>query len=287
MWSLTLQFSGWWAEDPARPTVRSTSRQRPERCEIAEDGSAVIRYDANRDVLTFVPVDGGGEPGEEGAAVVTARRGHWCLTNLHAEDSCFVENMEGGGGEFIKVPPRRRDTPIPFELARLVLAVPRGAGLVNIFGPEPPYLATAANADSAALPARVTNWPRLDERALYFRVLVALCEPQLRGGPPGAVPTVGEVIERLNGGCRPVGMTRAAVNHHIEYLANEKLRVAEWAGLTEGKRSYWKREAIVALVLRAGLVGERHLRLLPPRRVTAGQRPAPPPAPVRRPPLRR
>ncbi|MFF8955658.1 hypothetical protein [Streptomyces sp. NPDC014894] len=283
MWSLMLQFSGWWGEDPAGPTVQNTAGGRPNRCEIGEDGSAVIRYDADRDILAFAPVDAG-EPGPAGAAVVTARRGHWCLTNLHAEDSCFVENMEGGGGEFVKVPPRRRDTPIPFELARLVLAVPRGTGLVSIFGPEPPYLAAA----DTALSDRVTNWPRLDEQALYFRVLVALCEPQLRGGPPGAVPTVGEVIARLGAGRRSAEMTRAAVNHHIAYLANEKLRVAEWAGLTEGGRSYWKREAIVAMVLRAGLVCERHLRLLPPpRRVTAGQRPAPAPGPVRRPRLRR
>ncbi|MER5987660.1 hypothetical protein [Streptomyces sp. NPDC001787] len=280
-----LQFFGWWGEGPAGPAVQNSAGERPNRCEIGEDGSAVIRYDADRDILVFAPV-GAGESGTEGAAIVTARRGHWCLTNLHAKDSLFVENMEGGGGEFVKVPPRRRDTPIPFELARLVLAVPRGTGLVSVFGPEPPYL--AAVADHKTLSDRATNWPRLDEQALYFRVLVALCEPQLRGGPPGAVPTVGEVIARLSAGHRHAAMTRAAVNHHIAYLANEKLRVTEWAGLAEGRRSYWKREAIVALVLRAGLVCERHLRLLsPPRRVTAGQRPAPSSVPVRQPRRRR
>ncbi|PNE34142.1 hypothetical protein AF335_05615 [Streptomyces eurocidicus] len=199
------------------------------------------------------------------AAIVTGHAGHWCLTNLHAEDTYFIENMEHGG-EFVKVAARRRDFPVPFELARLVLPVARRIGIVNVFGPEPRYLATASASGAT------TNWPLLDERSVYFRVLVALCEPQLRGYPPGAVPTIADVISRLQETACAPAMSRAAVNHHINYLATEKLQVNEWAGVADGKRSYWKREAIVAMALRSGLVGEQHLTLLPARCGSAARR---------------
>ncbi|MFE0104619.1 hypothetical protein [Streptomyces sp. NPDC059009] len=215
--------------------------------------TTALAYDRETDSLGFAPA---AALPQGATALITAHADHWCLTNLHAEDTCFVENMEGGG-EFVKVAPRRRDLPIPFELARLVLPVARGAGLVDIFGPEPRYLAADAASRSG------TSWPQLDEGAAYFRVLVALCEPQLRGCPPGAVPTLADVIARIRDG-EPV-MSRAAVNHHINYLATQKLRVGTWAG-GNGKRSYWKREAIVAMALRSGLVDEHHLALLPRRR---------------------
>ncbi len=263
MWTVTLRFSGWILGDSARPAAAG-------HCELTEGEGAVIRYDEGADSLVFAPDTG---PHPHGLAVVTARDGHWCLTNLHAEDTYFVENMESGG-EFVKVVPRRRDIPIPFELARIVLPVPKGAGKVDVFGPEPHYLAPSSLSESAA------NWPRLDESCVYFRVLVALCEPQLRGSPPGAVPTIAEVVERLRG-CRPAyRVSRAAVNHHIDYLATHKLRVGEWAGAADGKRSYWKREAIVAMALRSGLVGEEHLKMLPNQRVTGRQAPDPLRAPV-------
>ncbi|KAB7833456.1 hypothetical protein J7W19_32430 [Streptomyces mobaraensis NBRC 13819 = DSM 40847] len=268
MGNLILQFAGWYAEDePDRPATH-------ERREIGEGDRALIRYDRRTDALSVLPADRRrGQPGS--AAVVAGHPGHWSVTNLHAEDTYFVENMERGG-EFVKVPPRRKDFPIPFELARLVLPVARRIGVVNVYGPEPSYLAAAAASDTAS------NWPRLDERSAYFRVLVALCEPQLRGYPPGAVPTTAEVIDRLRGGPRTPPMSRAAVNHHINYLATEKLQVTEWAGAADGKRSYWKREAVVAMALRSGLVDERHLGLLP-QRLSCPQRPAPPRRPVRSP----
>ncbi|MFJ3952561.1 hypothetical protein SLV14_000981 [Streptomyces sp. Je 1-4] len=264
MWNVTLQFSGWLTGDS---TPSGTAR----RHELTEDEQVVIRYDPDTDSLGFSSAT---RPQPAGVAVVTAHGDHWSLTNLHAEDTYFVENMEVGG-EFVKVAPRRQDIPIPFELARLILPVPRGTGVVNVFGPEPRFLDASFAAD------RTTNWPRLDERCLYFRVLVALCEPQLRGGPPGAVPTVMEVIARL-GGRFSQRMSRAAVNHHIDYLATHKLRVSEWAGACDGKRSYWKREAIVAMALRSGLVNEAHLELLPHRQVTGPQEPAPSSAPAPR-----
>ncbi|MEU8912085.1 hypothetical protein [Streptomyces nigrescens] len=264
MWNVTLQFSGWLTGDSA---PSGTAR----RHELTEDEQVVIRYDPDTDSLGFSSAT---RPRPAGVAVVTAHGDHWSLTNLHAEDTYFVENMEVGG-EFVKVAPRRQDIPIPFELARLILPVPRGTGVVNVFGPEPRFL------DASSAAERTTNWPRLDERCLYFRVLVALCEPQLRGSPPGAVPTVMEVITRL-GGRFSQRMSRAAVNHHIDYLATHKLRVSEWAGVSDGKRSYWKREAIVAMALRSGLVKETHLGLLPRRQVTGPQEPAPSSAPAPR-----
>ena len=53
-------------------------------------------------------------------------------------------------------------------------------------------------------------------------------------------------------------LTRAAVNHHIDYLAIEKLRVKA----PEPGRLDSKREALVAIALRYGIVRDEHRRLL-------------------------
>jgi hypothetical protein len=97
-------------------------------------------------------------------------------------------------------------------------------------------------------------------------VLVALCEPRLRDPSDGVLPGAGDIAERLRPleSCR--GLTRSAVNYHIDYLACTKLRVKQPAPDGESHRLEWKREALVSLALRFGLVRDEHLRLLPPRR---------------------
>ncbi len=109
-------------------------------------------------------------------------------------------------------------------------------------------------------------------------VLVQVPAPD--GGPPtqvvhvqpgetlrfgrGAEDCDGEIVRRLHGHERCRDLTRAAVNPHIDYLAIEKLRVKEpRPGADE--RLDTKREALVSVALRFGLVRDEHRRLLPPR----------------------
>ena len=86
--------------------------------------------------------------------------------------------------------------------------------------------------------------------------------PSARSRRRTAVP---EVVDRL----RPLpscgGLSRAAVNYHIDYLARTKLRVKDPASEAEPTRLEWKREALVSLAVRFNLVREDHLALLPRR----------------------
>jgi hypothetical protein len=108
----------------------------------------------------------------------------------------------------------------------------------------------------------------LDVTAKYFLVLVALCEPRLRDPSDGALPGAGDIAERLRPleSCR--GLTRSAVNYHIDYLAFAKLRldVGEESGADGNGRTGAKRARLASLALRFGLVREEHLALLPSRR---------------------
>ena len=131
-----------------------------------------------------------------------------------------------------------------------------------VFAPQHTYLEASPNQEPPGADATMAAFP-LDESAKYFLVLVALCEPRLRDASTVAIPSVPEVVERLQPrpDCRD--LSAAAVNSHIDYLARVKLRVKEPA--EDAGRLEWKREALVALALRFGLVGEEHLVLLPSR----------------------
>ncbi|MFD3539117.1 serine/threonine protein kinase [Streptomyces sp. NPDC058662] len=190
---------------------------------------------------------------------------HWQLSNLSTTQSYLVENPEGAG-EYLRVPPRRAGAPIPFEFSRVVLPARRDTTVsFQVFAPDHVYL----DPDGTGGPwgRRTVTAYSLDETALYFLVLVALCEPRLRDESPVAVPTTPQVVERLRNhpACRR--LTARAVSSHLDYLADEKMRIS---GPTEpgpqpGARRTGKREAIVGLALRFGLVREEHLALLPPR----------------------
>ncbi|MFF4369521.1 serine/threonine protein kinase [Streptomyces sp. NPDC001594] len=194
---------------------------------------------------------------------------HWQLSNHSPTQSYLVENPEGAG-EYLRVPPRRAGAPIPFEFSRVVLPT-RAGGAVSfqVFAPDHLYLDPPG--PGGPLTGRTVTAYSLDETATYFLVLVALCEPWLRDRSPVSVPTTPQVVERLRGhpGCGR--LTARAVSSHIDYLAEEKLRIggpAE-AGDGRGERHNGKRDAVVGLALRFGIVREEHLALLPPARAEA------------------
>jgi hypothetical protein len=171
-----------------------------------------------------------------------------------------VENPEGAG-EHVKVPPRRLDAPIPFEMSRVVIPVEGGTVRFVVFAPEHRF----AERNEPAAPEGETTTAAfsLDETAKYFLVLVALCEPRLRDAGSVALPTDPQIVERLRPlpSCRD--LTRAAVNYHLDYLAGTKLRLRE-SPPTEGSAAESRRAALVTVALRFNLVTDEHLALLPP-----------------------
>ncbi|MER7108626.1 serine/threonine protein kinase [Streptomyces sp. NPDC000229] len=190
---------------------------------------------------------------------------HWQLSNYSSTHSYLVENPEGAG-EYLRVPPRRAGAPIPFEFSRVVLPTRRDTTVsFQVFAPDHVYLDPQGTGGPRE--SRTVTAYSLDETATYFLVLVALCEPWLRDQSPVAVPTTPQVVERLRGHAACARLTPRAVTSHIDYLAEEKLRIGvpQTAGTGRGDRRNGKREAVVGLALRFGIVHEGHLALLPPR----------------------
>lgn len=195
------------------------------------------------------------------AGVVTAVEDHWVISNLSHRSTYVIENPEGGG-EFVKVAPRRIDMPVPFEFARVV--VPAGGRPADFYV----FAAQHQYADPREAPARGTDATRvafpLDETAKYFLVLVALCEPRLRDSTAHVIRTVPEILDRLAAAPAAAGLSRAAVNFHIDYLARAKLRVKKAADDQQDGKADWQRAALVSLALQFDLVRHEHLALLPP-----------------------
>ncbi|MET9607826.1 serine/threonine protein kinase [Streptomyces sp. NPDC006512] len=190
---------------------------------------------------------------------------HWQLSNHSTTHSYLVENPEGAG-EYLRVPPRRAGAPIPFEFSRVVLPTRRDTTVsFQVFAPDHVYLDPPGT--GGPWESRTVTAYSLDETATYFLVLVALCEPWLRDQSPVAVPTTPQVVERLRGHTAYARLTPRAVSSHIDYLAEEKLRTGapRSAETARGDRRNGKREAVVGLALRFGIVREEHLALLPPR----------------------
>jgi hypothetical protein len=204
---------------------------------------------------------------------------HWQLSNYSVTHSYLVENPEGAG-EYLRVSPRRIGAPIPFEFSRVVLPTRGSTVSFQVFAPDHMYLDPTTIGDRWG--TRTVTAYSLDENATYFLVLVALCEPRLRDESAVAVPTTPQVVERLAGHPDCGSLTARAVSSHIDYLAEEKLRIglppAAGTGPAsrQGARRNGKREAVVGLAVRFGLVREDHLALLPPRTpagATAGRAP--------------
>jgi hypothetical protein len=204
------------------------------------------------------------------AGRIRAQEDFWLISNLSTHQTYVVENPEGGG-EYFKVAPRRLETPVPFEFARVVLPPEQGRVGIFVFAPQHTFLDPVApgaggpDATPAAYP--------LDESAKYFLVLVALCEPRLRDNASARLPSIPDVVRRLSRLPHCQDITRSAVTFHIDYLARTKLRVRDsGAELAEG-RADWQRSALVSVALRFDLVREEHLLLLEPTGVSlAGRR---------------
>ncbi|MCL2586176.1 MAG: FHA domain-containing protein [Streptosporangiales bacterium] len=190
------------------------------------------------------------------AGVITARDDFWLISNYSANSTYAIRNPDGGG-EFIKVAPRRLDMPVPFEFADVVLPAGEDTPAFSVLAPKHTY-GDSVPGMAATAPGEptVAAFP-LDETAKYFLILVALCEPRLRDAASVVIPTVPEIIERLCEAGYP-RMSRSAVNFQIEYLARRKLRVKN----DESGKADWQRAALVSLAIRFDLVGQRHLTLL-------------------------
>jgi serine/threonine-protein kinase len=195
------------------------------------------------------------------AGEILAVEDHWRLSNFSETLALVVENPEGGG-EYLRVSPRRTSCPIPFEFSRVVFATEGLDASFQVYAPQHLYV-EATDPEWSELDGFTTiSTFSLDQEATYFLVLVALCEPRLRGESFTAVPPSRQVMERLSElpGRR---LSVRAVNFHIDYLAEQKLRVKQ---PFEEERLDGKRIAVVDTALRFGLVREEHLSLLPARR---------------------
>ncbi|MEV0535062.1 serine/threonine protein kinase [Kitasatospora sp. NPDC050463] len=199
------------------------------------------------------------------AGEITAAEDYWRLSNFSASATYVVENLEGAG-EHVKVAPGRLGAPVPFEFSRVLLPALGGPAAFKVFAPQHAYLEGEPATDEGEL----TVSPfALDPTSKYFLVLLALCEPRLRSPSAAFVPGVTDVLARLRALPSCQGLTRSAVNYHIDYLVATKLRLREAPDeiAEEAARGGGKREELVALALRFDLVREEHLALLPPRRV--------------------
>ncbi|MEE1825664.1 serine/threonine protein kinase [Streptomyces sp. BE20] len=200
------------------------------------------------------------------AGEITAAEDYWRLSNFSATATYVVENLEGAG-EHVKVAPGRLGAPVPFEFSRILLPALGEPVAFKVFAPQHAYLDGVPGSPAGAGGERTVSPFALDPTSKYFLVLLALCEPRLRSPSAAAVPGATEVVARLRALPACAGLTRSAVNYHIDYLVASKLRLREAPedGPGEGGAG-GKREELVALALKFDLVREEHLTLLPPRR---------------------
>ncbi|WP_431045782.1 serine/threonine protein kinase [Streptomyces sp. P1-3] len=196
------------------------------------------------------------------AGRIRATADYWLITNLSRVSSYVVDN-DDDRGEYVRVPPGRVNMPIPFTHARVTLPSLSGRPSLTVTAPRPAYVDIYTAPPPLPVDQAMDAFA-LDEAAKYFLVLVALCEPRLRDASTPAIPNTPEIVRRLSGVGSWGGITRAAVNFHIEYLARHKLRVRDKQAPGTGERVNWQREAVVATALRFGLVRKEHLDLLDP-----------------------
>lgn len=197
------------------------------------------------------------------AGEIAAGPSYWHLSNFSSATTYVVENPEGGG-EYVRVQAGRVGVPVPFEISTVV--VPAGRDLVSlqVFAPALPQVVPSPGRDDGRAGGTTLCTFPLDGSAKYFLVLVALCEPRLRGNTLAGLPTVAEISRRLRPlpGCED--LTERAVDFHIDYLARAKLRLRDDdEGPDRPGRFAGRRDAVASFALRFGLVGEDHLALLP------------------------
>lgn len=192
------------------------------------------------------------------AGLITATGAFWTLSNLSRRQTYVVENPEGTG-EHIRVAPGRADAPVPFEFARVVLPVGDTLPSFDVWAPRHDYFEPTEDAHAGTGQLATPAFP-LDRTKRYFLVLVALCEPRLRGGTLTPLATTARMVERL----RPVwpSADEAAVRWNLDYLA-VKLGLRP-SPVTAGSdpRLHGRRETLAALALRFDLVGKEDLDVL-------------------------
>lgn len=71
------------------------------------------------------------------------------------------------------------------------------------------------------------------------------------------------MVARLRGHPACARLTARAVSSHLDYLADEKLRIDMPGDAGRADRRNGKREAVVGIALKFGIVREEHLALLP------------------------
>ncbi|MDG9708360.1 FHA domain-containing protein [Streptomyces sp. DH10] len=190
------------------------------------------------------------------AGEITAHRSYWLLSNLSEDQTYVVENPEGAG-EHIKLVPGRLDAPVPFEFARVVLPAAGDLLSFDVWAPRHAFRSVARHGLPGAATAPAFA---LDRTKRYFAVLAALCEARLRGEPHAPIPAVDQLVERLR--CAWPAVNRSAVYWNIDYLA-VKLRLRPGPDTAEpGRRVNGKKETLVSLALRFGLVTEEDLTVL-------------------------
>ena len=191
------------------------------------------------------------------AGDITSYGDHWRISNVSQNRSYIVENTERLAG-FVQVPPNTHGMLVPFETSRV--RIPGGAGEHSFLVMAPaacasvlvPYLRDSDSDwhDNTGERTEATSF-RMDRFHTYYRVLVAYCEPQLRGlNPP--VPPQRQVAERVNIGT-------SAVNSHVDYLLKEKFRV-DLEG--NGQGVGWRAQVLIEKALYFGVVTERDLAIL-------------------------
>jgi hypothetical protein len=201
---------------------------------------------------------GGFEPGgTPSVGALEFSDNHLLVSNFTTSVTYVVENLEGGI-ELVKARPGQLRVAVPFEMSRVL--IPAGESIIELiaFGPPPCLLG-----ERLAVQVPDPLMGNVETGSKYFAVLVALCEPRLRGSSMAAVPSVQEVVERLKGSAQFRGANRSSINYHIDYLADQKLLVNRWAKYMDKGRMHSKREALVAFALRFDIVREEHLDLLP------------------------
>lgn len=247
------------AEPAVGPTATITWAHGP--AGVCDDGPARRRIDLSEgECVDFGrdPSSGGWKPGalpRVGAFEVEDDR--LVISNFTTSTTFVIENLEGGS-ELVKARPRHMGVSVPFEMSRILIPAGMDVFELKAFGPEPPMLDVERATDDDNGPL-----PRLDTSSKYFAVLVALCEPRLRGNSMAAVPSVQEVVTRLQGTDLFSLASRSSINYHIDYLVEQKVPVTRWAKHGDDGRRHSKREALVAFALRFDLVSDEHLDLLP------------------------
>ncbi|MGW5880426.1 winged helix-turn-helix domain-containing protein [Nocardiopsis terrae] len=196
------------------------------------------------------------------AGEIIARGDHWRISNLSPTKSYVVENTERLAG-FLKVPPHTQGMLVPFETSRVLVPGGRGEHGFLVMAPaacssvlvpgagEDPFVAQDPD-DTAAEHTDVRSF-RIDRLHTYYRVLVAFCEPRLRDPGTRYTPTQVQVAERL-------GLSKAAVNSHIDYLLRNKFQV-EPGEARQGQD--WRVDVLTEKALHFGLVTDGDLSVLP------------------------